>query len=169
MRTAPLHKQRIFSYRSFGSAPSRPRGVRHVFATIVPQWNFGCVSARGACRCANRRRCADPAAPSSSRREKAAGAERSRLGFWPLDVGFPSGHIHMGAWPMDSQQAWFSLPTASMGPRSRSMDANARWLGALKRRLRLRHLGWRWRLPEPRCVIEPGPQYRFDDALLGQR
>jgi hypothetical protein len=35
---------------------------------------------------------------------------------------------------MDSQQAGFSLPTAPVGQSPRSLDADSRWLGALKRR-----------------------------------
>jgi len=38
----------------------------------------------------------------------------------------------MGARPMDSEQAWFSLPTASVGPSPRSLDDDPWRLGALK-------------------------------------
>ena len=50
-----------------------------------------------------------------------------------MEMGFPAAHICMGARPMDSQQAWFSLPTASVGPSPRSLDDDPWRLGALKR------------------------------------
>jgi hypothetical protein len=50
-----------------------------------------------------------------------------------LEMGFLAAQICMDARPMDSQQARFSLPAASVGPSLWSLDDDPRRLGALKR------------------------------------